>query len=273
MERMESIRMIKLIATDMDGTLLDDSKNLPKDFYRVLDALESMGVTFVVASGRSYIALERVFKERSKSMDFICDNGASVVMHGKPIYTSVIDSSVVKDVVTECSRLDDVHPVLCSMGETFYGTSVRGASKVEIDYYYGDHTDVEDLTTASDGILKVAVCDLKNPLEHSYPVLRSRFGEDFSVQVSGKYWLDIMNRGVDKGVGLKAFQDRLGISVEETMAFGDFYNDIPLLDRAYYSYVMDNANDDMKSHGRFIAERNSEGGVVKAICSSLNVSL
>jgi hypothetical protein len=57
------------------------------------------------------------------------------------------------------------------------------------------------------------------------------------------------------------------------MAFGDFYNDIPLLERAYYSYVMANANEDMKSHGRYIADKNSENGVIKAICSNLNINL
>ena len=82
--------MIKLIASDMDGTLLDDNKNLPKDFFKLLDILNKMGIIFIIASGRSFLALKDMFGERCNSMSFICDNGANVMVNGKSIYSSVI---------------------------------------------------------------------------------------------------------------------------------------------------------------------------------------
>lgn len=74
--------MIKLIATDMDGTLLDEDKNIPQGFFEMLNKLKEKGVAFVVASGRSYVTLYENFKPHSDSLDFICDNGAFVVING-----------------------------------------------------------------------------------------------------------------------------------------------------------------------------------------------
>ena len=69
----------------------------------------------------------------------------------------------------------------------------------------------------------------------------------------------------NKGYALEQIQKDENISFEETMVFGDFYNDIEMLQKAYYSFVMENANEDMKQYGNFIAKRNRENGVIQAI--------
>ena len=72
--------MIKLIASDMDGTLLNDRKELPGDFFEVFDELERRGIKFTVASGRSFDAVAHLFPEEYRTrLDFICDNGANVI--------------------------------------------------------------------------------------------------------------------------------------------------------------------------------------------------
>ena len=78
-----------------------------------------------------------------------------------------------------------------------------------------------------------------------------------------------MNQGINKGSALADIKRRFGSTTDQTMAFGDFYNDIDLLNEAKYSYVMANANDDMKQYGNFTAESNSEYGVTKAISAYL----
>lgn len=85
------------------------------------------------------------------------------------------------------------------------------------------------------------------------------------VVVSGELWVDINNKGVNKGYALEQIQKDENISFEETMVFGDFYNDIEMLQKAYYSFVMENANEDMKQYGNFIAKSNRENGVIQAI--------
>lgn len=265
--------MVKLIATDMDGTLLDENKNLPKDFYKLLDILEYLGIVFIIASGRSYLALKDMFGERSKTMNFICDNGAHIVINGKTIYMSTIEDTVVKDIIKDCRKLGNVSPVLCCLHNIYYDKSVKEQFKREINNFYINYSDIDDVLNVNDDVFKIAICDLKNPINYSYPILNQKYGKDFCVQVSGEFWQDIMNKGIDKGYALQIVQDKLNISIDETMAFGDFYNDIPLLERAYYSYVMENANEDMKIHGKYIAPKNSKNGVIKTICSLLEIKL
>ena len=84
--------MIKLIASDMDGTLLNDRKELPGDFFEVFDELERRGIKFTVASGRSFDAVAHLFPEEYRTrLDFICDNGANVIHEGKQVSVTPLD--------------------------------------------------------------------------------------------------------------------------------------------------------------------------------------
>ena len=86
--------MIKLIASDMDGTLLNDKKEFPHDFDEVLDKLCEKGIHFVVASGRSYSTLKLNFEGKLDKLDFICDNGAYVIVNGELVSMSLLKKAV-----------------------------------------------------------------------------------------------------------------------------------------------------------------------------------
>lgn len=263
--------MIKLIASDMDGTLLDPQKNFPPDFFNILDRLEKKDIRFIVASGRSYSALEPLFKERCDKMTFICDNGAFVVINGKIASINGIKPNKLKEIITVCKeQLLDVYLVLCGLNGTYISSKFNEQSEEELGFYYFVRTVYDDLLDVDDTIFKIAIFDKKNPAENSFPVLNRFFGDCMELQISGSCWMDIMNKGVCKGTGLATIQEELGISKAETMAFGDFYNDISLLNQAEYSYVMENANDDMKKHGKYIAKSNAEYGVTKTISEYLS---
>ena len=116
-----------------------------------------------------------------------------------------------------------------------------------------------------DDINKIAICDLRNPRTGSFDRLVKMLGGRAAATVSGEVWMDVMQNGIDKGKALTAIQKHRGITADETVAFGDFYNDIPLLKCAKYAYVMKNANEDMFEYGNRIADSNDEGGVLKVI--------
>lgn len=256
--------MIKLIATDMDGTLLDENSKLPDNFFTTLEDLKKQGILFAIASGRPYKTLYENFKPHSDEMYFICDNGAYIVKPGKTPIINVIDPSIVNEILTVCSGIDDICVLLC--GEKhFYYQSVSEEALRHISKYYKDCKQVSNLKTVDDNIFKIAICDLQGSATHSYPILQKHFDERVKVVISGELWIDINNLGVNKGVALKQLQKDFSITKEETMVFGDFYNDIEMLQNAHYSFVMDNANDDMKQYGNYIAPRNSENGVIRTI--------
>ncbi|MEG0296695.1 MAG: Cof-type HAD-IIB family hydrolase [Clostridium sp.] len=256
--------MIKLIATDMDGTLLNEKGELPKEFFTVLDRLCEKGVKFVVGSGRSYYNLYDVFTPSSDKMSYICDNGAYVVEDKDHQRIEIIDKNIVHEIINVCSKIENISVTLCGLKGAYHSPCAKEFTD-EMYKYYTKRTIVDDLHVVEDDIFKIAVCDMSGSANNSYKVLGPKFGENFSVVVSGAVWLDVMNKGVNKGVALAKIQEDLNISYEETMIFGDFYNDVEMLKQGKYSFVMENANEDMKQYGNYIAKSNRENGVMKAI--------
>lgn len=255
--------MIKLIATDMDGTLLDANGNVPKNFFSTLNLLNEKNIKFVVASGRPYATLYKNFQPISDSLDYICDNGAFVVMDGKT-QMSVMDPIMISNIINNVEEIDNAEVILCGTKGSYH-KKIKSEFQEEIDKYYIQDHIVEDLHNIDDDIFKVTICDLSNPKYNSYDKINSKFGQSLMVVISGQVWIDITNKNVNKGIALKSIQDNEKISKNETMVFGDFYNDIPMLQRAHFSFVMENANEDMKQHGNYIAKKNTEEGVISAI--------
>lgn len=256
--------MIKLIVTDMDGTLLDEEGNLPKDFFNTLEKLKAKNVKFVVASGRPYVTLNKNFAPISDELDFICDNGAFIVENGQVISIEVMDRSKVNEIIKFCEDIPNTEIILCGIKAAYQNRLSKDFEK-EIGKYYLENKIVDDLTTVDDDIFKVTICDLNNSATNSYKFLEPNFNKDFDLVISGTTWIDIMKKGINKGYALEKIQKAEGISQEETMVFGDFYNDVEMLKKAHYSFVMENANEDMKQYGNFIAKKNTENGVIDAI--------
>lgn len=256
--------MIKLIATDMDGTLLDENGKLPREFFDILDELRKRNIKFVVASGRPYFTLYEGFKPASDEIYYICDNGAYVVEDNGDVKVDIIDKNIVKELVKECENIPNVEVVLCGT-KGAYHKKIDKKYTDEIDKYYIKKIIVDNLLDVEDDIFKVTICDIPNSSLNSYKVLSEKYGENLMVVVSGEIWVDITNKGINKGKALEKIQKDFNISKEETMVFGDFYNDIEMLKRAKYSFVMENANEDMKKYGNYIARSNRENGVIKAI--------
>lgn len=256
--------MIKLIATDMDGTLLDNDGKLPKDFFSTFQKLKDNNIKFVVASGRSYPTLYENFKPISDELFFICDNGSCIVENNKPPKVSIIDREIVDSIISTCDSIPNVEVILCGTKGAYHKPCSKEHLN-EIDKYYIKKFVVNDFSSVNDDIFKVALCDINDSSINCYPIINSLFSLTHKVVVSGKMWVDITNKNIDKGSALEKIQIDENISKNETMAFGDFYNDIEMLQRAYYSFVMENANEDMKQYGNFIAKSNTENGVITAI--------
>lgn len=256
--------MIKLIATDMDGTLLDEHGKLPKDFFDVLDKLNNKNIKFVVASGRPYPTLYENFKPYSDNIYYICDNGAYVVEDKGKFSINIIDKNIVNKIIKTCENIDNIELILCGTKGAYHRPCSDKFVK-EINKYYIKKHIVEDLYSIDDDIFKVTLCDLSGASNNSNETLYPLFGKDLMVVVAGEIWLDIMNKNVNKGAALGKIQIDENISYEETMVFGDYYNDVEMLKKAKYSFVMENANEDMKQYGNYIAKSNKEYGVIQAI--------
>lgn len=256
--------MIKLIVTDLDGTLLDDKKQLPADFYAVYKEMKSKNIQFAVASGRSYSGVEHIFGDLAKDIYFICDNGAFTVENQEIIDIRLMEKEIIHSLLDFSAELK-VDAMLCGANGTYICSTASPAFLEKMKNHYSPVTYVEDLYSVNDDIFKVSVYDGGDIVSHSYLPLAEKFGHQLTIHMAANVWIDTMDKSVDKGVGVRRIQEKLGISQEETMAFGDFYNDIPLLETAGHSFVMSNANEDMKKSATHIADDCNHGGVTKAI--------
>lgn len=260
---------IKLIATDMDGTLLNNAKQLPPDFCEILAALAQRGILFVVGSGRTWRTLRATFPFDTlpPHMHCICDNGAYVVEDGVNTFSSPIDPALWRRAAAAADALGgEVRTILCGVHGT-YLHEYRGTPMLEgqVESNFANFTICNDYDTLTDDIFKIAVCDTRGAGDHAFPVLHDAFCAQLNVIQSGPYYLDMMNPGITKGSALAHLQRSRAISPAETLVFGDFFNDVEMLACADYSFVMDNAAPEMFAHGRFRAPSNELFGVSTVI--------
>jgi len=256
--------MIKLIASDMDGTLLDKDGNLPKDFFQVLEELKKRNIKFIVASGRSYSTLKCNFKHVADELYFICDNGAFIVEDGTICSVSIIDKEQVQLFIEACTKIPTTYMLLCGLKGTYH-LQVPDFISNEINKYYYNTIIVENLFDIDDDIFKITICDSLISSENSFTILEPIFKNDLLIVPSGKHWLDVTNIGINKGSALEKIQQSDNISSDETMVFGDYFNDVSMLSKAHYSFVMENSIDEMKQYGNYIAKSNNEDGVMEGI--------
>ncbi|MGY4645162.1 Cof-type HAD-IIB family hydrolase [Cellulomonas sp. URHB0016] len=259
---------VRLIALDLDGSLLDDAKRIDDGFWPLLDELDRRGVLVCPASGRQYATLRREFAR--DDLVYIAENGAYVVRHGQEVSSDPLALTTARS-IAEVVRgsAGDVGTVLCGK-RSAYVERTDDRFLAQVRPYYALLEIVDDLTAVDDDVLKVAVYDF-GPAEEGAGPLLAPFGEDDRVLVSGQHWVDVMSRTVDKGTALRSVQSALGITPEQTMAFGDYFNDLGMLAAAHWSFAMDNAHPDVRAAARFVAPSNNANGVVRTIRSVLAV--
>ncbi|WP_367319449.1 Cof-type HAD-IIB family hydrolase [Streptomyces sp. HUAS ZL42] len=264
---------IRLIVTDIDGTLLDDDKRAPAGLRDVLKQLRERGVLFSPASGRQYATLAREFADVAEGMVFIAENGAYVVRDGVELSSDPLDPGAAADVVRTVRRLVadgvDVGAVVCGK-RSAYVEWTDEAFLAEVRKYYVEHRIVEDVTAVEDGITKVALFDFGAAERSTAPALEA-FTATHQVVVSGEHWVDVMNRTANKGAALRRLQAELGITPAQTMVFGDYLNDLEMMDAAEWSFAMANAHPEVVRRARHLAPSNNEDGVLRTIARVLDL--
>ncbi len=202
-------------------------------------------------------------------MYFIAENGTLVMHQGKEVYSSTMDSMSVRGVIEKAKAIENIHVVLCGKKSAYIDTPCPDAME-EIKKYYHECKMVNDIAEVDDEFIKVAILHFDGSEEHIYPPINSAFGDKFKVVVSSSIWVDVMNPNASKGEAIRYLQQALDFSYEETMSFGDYFNDVEMLQASYHSYAMENAHPGVKPYARNIAPSNTENGVIQVIESYLD---
>ncbi|MBT9777260.1 Cof-type HAD-IIB family hydrolase [Clostridium sp. MCC353] len=257
--------MIKLIVSDIDGTLLEDGGNVinPEVFDTILK-LRGQGIQFAAASGRQWASIEQVFYPVKEKIFYLSDNGAYIGCHGRNLFLNTLDRQIVLDMVRDIREREDLEVMVSGPDVVYMETKDRDFVDWMVNGYKFRVKTVEDLTKVEDQFIKVAVYK-KEAVEAATADLREKYKDKLKMTISGDMWMDCMANGINKGEAVKLLQESLEILPEETMAFGDQLNDIEMLKRAYYSFAIGNARPEVKKAARFQADTNVNDGVLKIL--------
>jgi hypothetical protein len=248
----------------MDGTLLTDEKRLPEDLWDVVSELNKHGIMFCIASGRQLFTLHKIFEKCTNEILFLAENGTYVVKGDEVLHKNVIPNEDALQLIETGRNIEGANIILCCTNGAYVESNDEKFLETARSYYFKLDV-VDDLTKVSDDILKVTMCDFNNSEKNSYTHFQ-KFREQFKVVVSGEIWLDVMNLSANKGTALKMMQEKLHISLEETAVFGDFLNDLEMLERGKYSFAMKNSHPQIIEAASFVTEfDNNESGVTATI--------
>lgn len=273
---------VRMIAIDLDGTLLDSRKRLDPDFPAVLAALTERGIAVVPASGRQHESIRLAIAgseadgtigtgdDVADTLAIIAENGALAARGGVVIAVDGVPLAAVAHVLAAVEAYTvqggTAAVVLAGRRSAYVSTAAVAALPDFVASsrpYYPLLEVVEDLHAVADDVLKIAVWDPSG----SESGVAAAIGEvpDSRVVISAHVWVDIMSPTADKGRALEALQEEMGIGPEHTMAFGDFPNDLGMLARAEWSYAMAGAHPEVTAAARFRAPSNDASGVVRTI--------
>lgn len=252
--------MTKVVFFDIDGTLLDDDKNLPPSAYEAVMELKKKGVYVAFATGRAPFMMEQLRKELEID-SFIAFNGQYVVFENEVIYKNPMEVAHLQSLRTYAKS--NGHPLIFMNEETMKST------------------------TKNHAFIKKSLQSLRLP----YPDIHATFYDHseiyqtlvFCTEIEeekyvGKYhhfdfirWhpysLDVLPSGGSKAAGIMKMIERLDVQLQDVYAFGDGLNDIEMLKAVGTGVAMGNAVDEVKRHADCVTKHVSENGIYRSLKS------
>ena len=251
---------VRLVVTDMDGTLLNSNHEMSAEFFQLYKSFQAKGIHFAAASGRQHHSIEEKLNSIKKSISIISENGAYGRQGKEELFTIDLKLPILLNAIEAAKKTDDVAIVLCGKKHAYFETRNISFANTILQYY-SNYKVVDDFATITDDtFFKVAIFHADCSETHILPNV-AHLEKDLQVIVSGKNWIDISHKDANKGMAVKKLQEILGVSKEETMAFGDYNNDLKMLAEAHFSFAMENAHPNVKAVANFETLSNEERGV------------
>lgn len=233
--------MIRLIATDLDGTLLERDGSLPEDTFEVVRMLNEQGIRFAASSGRQYGNLVRLFAPVADRMAFVCENGAFCMVEGQEAGTLAIPRDIAEEIIADVEALG--MNLLISGKHTCYMLDQNRKYTDDIVYRLRNTvTIVSSVSNISEPILKVSG-QIDTGVAALAPQLLEKWGSRVTATVAGRDWFDFTI--ANKGLGMEKLMQHMGVEKEEVAAFGDNFNDETMLDLVGHPFIMETAHPDL----------------------------
>ncbi|MEI6864935.1 HAD family hydrolase [Flavicella sp.] len=251
---------VKLVVTDMDGTLLNSKHEVSDRFFEIYKGLKEKNIHFAAASGRQYHSIVSKLLPLKQEITIIAENGA-FAMHGeKELFTYTLPIERLLSTIDFARDIEGIGIILCGKKCAYIEKSNPEFATV-FSQFYSNYKIVESLNDVKDDtFFKVAFYHPECSETYILPKV-AHLSNEMQVTVSGKNWLDVSNSDANKGNALTKLQQKLGVTQEETMVFGDYNNDLKMLAKATYSFAMENAHPNVKQIAKYKTLSNEDRGV------------
>ena len=251
---------VRLVVTDMDGTLLNRKSQVSENFFGLFSKLKKYNIQFVAASGRQYHSIVNKLHTIRDEIFIVAENGGIAISKEQELLSVNLSQKKIDDLLPLIKNLDNVYTVLCGKNSAYIETKNEKFISI-LNEYYSKYNIVDDLCTVQDDdFFKIAIYHFESSEKFIYPAFKHLEGK-LQIKVSGENWLDISSPDANKGNAIQFIQTKLGISKEETMVFGDYNNDLEMLELGYFSYAMENAHSNVRKVARFETKSNDDEGV------------
>jgi len=256
---------VKLVVSDMDGTLLNSKGEVSKLFFELFHQLKNKDILFCAASGRQYNSIIDKLAPIKDDIFVIAENGGIAKKGDQLLTLNALSEVKINNIIPIIRTIPNAHIVLCGKNKAFIESKNQHFIRLFQEYYHSYQL-VTDLTkiTSSGEFLKIAIYHSLSSEKHIYPFVKE-FENEVLIKTSSKNWLDISDQQATKGNALIKIQKLLNISREETLVFGDYHNDIEMLKEADFSFSMKNAHKDITRIANYTTESNDHFGVERVL--------
>jgi Cof subfamily protein (haloacid dehalogenase superfamily) len=262
--------LIKLIVSDLDGTLLGFDKKIKEEDKRAIQAAIEHGMDFAVASGRMDIEILEVLKEIEQKAHRVSQNGAYIYTKTDvSLHSATFEPTVARQIYQEAKQLEAII-LVCNENTNFVETLTEQVRQLQVRLFH-DIIEAPNMIKAIGTTIypsKITVLAENDVITSFQQQVTKQFGDLVDTFISEERCLDIMPKNISKGNALRSLMEHLDVTPEETACFGDSFNDIPMFRLTPYSFVMSHAHPDVKKEARYIVDSVNEA--VQIILTEIN---
>ncbi|MGL4772298.1 MAG: sugar-phosphatase [Clostridium sp.] len=262
--------MYKLIALDMDGTLLNEEKKITERTFEAIRKAKEKGVKIVLSTGRPIEGVERFLEalELTSDEDYVISYNGSLVQSiksRKAICNKALTGKDLKEIYEISKKLKvNIHAFLSGVGLVTPKNSKYTEVEAEINGIEIHEIDFNEIND-DDIVVKIMLIDEPEILDKAIEELPKEMYDKYHCAKSMPFFFEILNRDANKGVALELLAHHLDFQRHELIAMGDEANDVEMVKYAGMGVAMENATDKVKEVANYITSKNSEDGVAKAI--------
>ena len=263
----------RLIAIDLDGTLLNNENIISKNAKKKIAKLNKLGVKIIIATGRMFVSALPYVKELKLKNPVITYNGALIknVSNKEIIYHKPVPQSEAKKIIKECNK-ENLHLNLYQDDTLYVDNNSQESRGYEQSSGVKAHEVGPLLKFIDRSPTKLLIIE-ENREKHQYYLnyFQEKFSDKLEISESKKNYIEFMSKGVSKGNSLKFLTEKYDIKQKEVIAIGDNWNDLPMLKWAGLGIAMENAPDELKQKVDKIAPARKNEGVGHILSEVFNI--